>query len=101
VVNTNFYADVDADGDLRIWVNDALKCHYHGRLVADPAAKMDDTGPSHRRSIFAGCLQRRTRTQGAAPKPTTIVHCDEFRVGHTRKDARPRPREAAGLPPVD
>ena len=99
VVNTNFSADTN--GYLRIWVNGEMACNYYGRLVADPAARKGDPGPSHRRGIFASYTERWTRTQGTAPKPTMIVHYDEFRAGPTRADVDPRDRETAGLPPVD
>ena len=85
----------------RTGANGSISCNYYGRLVADPAVQKDDPGPSHRRGIFASYTQRWTQTQGATPKPTMIVHYDEFRAGSTRADVDTRASETAGLPPTD
>ncbi|NUB44837.1 heparin lyase I family protein [Fertoebacter nigrum] len=99
VVNTNFSAG--PDGYLRVWVNGDLKCNYAGPLVSLQSLADGATRPGNRRGIFASYTERWAQSRGTAPKPTMIVHYDEFLVGRSREDVDTRLREAAGQRPKD
>ena len=99
VVNTNF--GTDGYGYLRIWVNGEMRCNYTGQLVSAERARTLALGPTHRRGIFNSYTQRWTQFQGAAPKPTLVVHYDEFLSGLSRADVDTRLREASGIAPVN
>ena len=99
VVNTNF--GTDGYGYLRIWINGEMRCNYTGQLVSAERARTLALGPTHRRGIFNSYTQRWTQFQGAAPKPTLVVHYDEFLSGLSRADVDTRLREASGIAPVN
>lgn len=94
VVNTNYAAD--DTGFLRVWVNGELKCNYSGQIVATPGS-----APNHRRGIFNSYTAPWDQSQGSAPKPTLIVHYDEYRAGRSREDVDTRMIEASGGRPKD
>lgn len=97
VVNTNFAED--DSGYLRIWVNDALKCDYRGRLVASRPGRW--ARPEHRRGIFASYTERWDEVQPDVPKPRLLAYFDEVRQGRSREEVDVRYRLRAGLKPVD
>ena len=78
-----------------------MRCNYTGQLVSAERARTLVLGPTHRRGIFNSFTQRWTQYQGAAPKPTLVVHYDEFLSGLSRADVDTRLREASGIAPVN
>ena len=98
VINTNF--SPERDGFVRAWVNGEQVCNYRGPVVAtvDRALR---ARPNHRRGIFVSYTKRWDDRRPDTPKPTMIVHYDEFLSGATREAVDTRLREVAGLPPVD
>jgi len=98
VMNTNF-SDREG-GYLRIWVNGELRCNYSGPIVS-PDSLLKGSKPGHRRGIFSSYTERWTKTHGAKPKPTLVVHYDEFAVGFSRSQVDPALREQANKPAID
>lgn len=96
VLNSNFSSG--PDGFLRVWVNGELACNYIGPVRVSGAS---NAPINHRRGIFVSYTERWEAVRGDAPKPTMIVHYDEFLAGETREEVDTRLREAAGVPPVD